>query len=315
MSDCLFLQKIKFLILSSVFCRCKPLTFFLLIFIVSCEKEFPVSDYREKDKLVLNCFITNDTTFEMSITKTKSPYSIGNTDIDYDKCKIELFDQNNRAISFVRNTNSNLFEVNEKLLSDQYYSIYVSYPGFEMIGSETWLPGPVNMISYTGTVHLNTENEQVLSNRFVINPGNNKYMIIRHIVNKKAISISGDTISFTDTSWISNTSQNIMSVLPANAVNTLLFAQLKKNEQNYLEFDSYDGFDKENNIIEGYSTFEFISCSEDYYKYISTLEQLNWNKNKDDSTILLPMNLFSNIKNGYGIFAGFAKTIHKIKYK
>ncbi|MBK7094503.1 MAG: DUF4249 family protein [Saprospiraceae bacterium] len=90
---------------------------------------------------------------------------------------------------------------------------------------------------------------------------------------------------------------------------------MEKNEQNYLEFDSYDGFDKENNIIEGYSTFEFISCSEDYYKYISTLEQLNWNKNKDDSTIILPMNLFSNIKNGYGIFAGFAKTIHKIKYK
>lgn len=281
----------------------------------SCEREFPVTDYLENDKLVVNCFVTSDSTLELTISSTKSPYFTGSTFVDYDKCKIDLFGPDNRNIDFVRSGNSNVFDIKEKLTKDQNLKILVSYPGYESISSGTKLPQAIKMISYQGIIEINEENEQVLSNRFIINPGNNKYMIVRHIVNKKVINLAGDTISFIDTSWINNISQNIMSVLPGNAVNTILFAELNENVENYIEFESYDGFSKDLNLIEGYSSFELTACSEDYYKYMNTLQQYNWNASEENNSIILPVNIFSNIKNGYGIFAGYTKTIHKIKFK
>lgn len=301
--------------MSSVFCKYKPLTFFLVIIMFSCEREFPVSDFNETDKLVVNCFISSDSTLDLKLTRTRSPYSSGNTFIDYDKCTIDLIDSGNRNIEFVRSGNTNKFDLKEKLTTGQKIKIFVRYPDLESVSSETILPELIKKVTYYGNVKVNEENEQVLSNRFVIDPGNNKYMIFRHIVNKKVITLAGDTITYSDTSWINNISENIMSVLPGNAVNTVLFAKLEANTENYVEFDSYDGFIKESNLIEGYSSFELLTCSEEYFKYMNTLQQYNWNRGEEDNYIILPVNIFSNIKDGYGIFAGFTMNTLKIKFK
>ena len=282
---------------------------------MSCEKDFPVSEYIEKDKLVFNCLLPNDSTMVFSLGKTLSPFSPGDKFLDFEKAEIVLTDKQSNKIDFVRSGISNVFVLIDKLRQDSIYNIIVKYPGFKNVYSDTYLPQPVRIVDYSGNIEVNDESIQVLRSQFTVNPSCCKYIIMRHIIEKKIVSLSGDTIAFSDTTWITKVSQNLESILPGNAVNTVLFAKLKPNVENAISFDSYDGFDKNENLIEGTSCFELISCSEDYYKYVSTKILSDWNKRNDNNSTILPVSIYSNIENGYGIFAGFSTVIHRVKFK
>ncbi|MGE5356115.1 MAG: DUF4249 family protein [Deltaproteobacteria bacterium] len=297
------------------FYKYNPLTFFLLLILSSCERPFPVDNYSEPDKLVLNCFIDSDSTLQLDLSKSSSPYNEFKPHLQQSNAVLTLKDEKGQKINLTRQENSNLYKTGNKLKNGEIYSMNVEFEGFEDIRAYSLFPENVSDYSYSGQVIVNDDNQKVLYSKFSFNPNQNKYLIIRHTLKKKLISIKGDTVTYTDTSWVNPKSNNIEHVLPQNAVNKLLFVNIKGDGPEIVEFESYDGFEKNDNLIEGYSYFELISCSEQYYKYLKSLLQYYWNKNSADPGVFTPVTVFSNVENGHGIFAGFSTVIIEKKYK
>jgi hypothetical protein len=57
--------------------------------------------------------------------------------------------------------------------------------------------------------------------------------------------------------------------------------------------------------LEGISKFEVIDFSKDYFEYMISNLLYNSSTKESQTTIINPVDYYSNIKNGIGIFAGY----------
>lgn len=289
------------------------LTFFLIFFLCSCEKELQVDISQYKDKLVLFSNFTSDSTLNFHLAKTKSPYFIGSNAIDQAKAEIYLHDEKAEKLNIEFNSINNIFNLSKKLLSGNILTIEVKYPEMENIYASCIFPDKVSILQHTDQLIKDIENNDVLLNRIQIKTNKSEYLIIRNIITKRVRSLSGDTITLRDTAWLNSYSADIFSVLPSNAINTELFVRLKIDTVKALEFLSNDGFPKGNNFVDGISEIELICCDKNYFNYISSSSLVNWNNGFTVSTILSPVSVFTNVNKGLGVFGAYQ--IQKISKK
>ena len=282
---------------------------------MSCEREMGMDKYGYEDRLVLNCFITSDSAMELVLGKTSSPYEEPDWEIDIEDATIYFEDADNNYVSILKNDSGSGYSFPEKIRNNSIYTVRIEYPGLPVIAARDYLPSKIEIVDYEGNIIKNDENETVLDNRFTINAGLARFMAVRHTISEKIVNIHGDTISFLDTAWISPSGKGLKSILPGNAINKILFAELNENTEIRFSFESYDGFAKSDNLIEGVSVFELISCSEQYYDFLKTSLLYSWNKEDKNKSIIFPVSVFSNIENGFGIFCGYEKVVFKVKYR
>jgi hypothetical protein len=299
--------------LKKFFCKYSPLTFFLAIFFLSCEREFPVHNYIVYNKLIAICFVDTDSSFIIKLSKTNTPYAEPSVLTNPELAVIELSDENNKSMIFKKV--GDVCILKERFKQGNLYSLTVKHPEYQSIESKTILPYKLSNVIYKGTMEPYESGDSILVNKFRINAGQSKYLVIRHIIKKKLLTISGDTVSFNDTTWIDGISNNILNILPENAVNTALFVTLKPSSENIIEFKSFASFVKNEKVLELNSQFELISCNEEFFKYMRSIILYNWNANSSKNYYSSPIAVFSNIENGYGIFAGYSKTVFEVKHK
>lgn len=315
MSVYLYLQNLKAWIMSLFLHVRSALTFFLLLAFYSCEQELAIDQCIKENRLVLNCIITSDSTMQFYLGKTSSPYIFSDFEQDVDNAAVSFSNSTNDQILIRKNDYEPGYSFPEKLQNNSLYTIKIDYPGFTGISAQSYLPSKIEIRDYEGEIEKNDKNETILTNKFTINTSQSEFLAVRQIIYERIVNIFGDTISFTDTAWISPAGYSLNSILPGNAINNILFTELNQNTVAEIGFESYDGFIKSENLIEGISEFEFISCSEQYYNYLRSYILYTWNKKDANSSVLYPLSVFSNVENGFGIFGGYDKTVYRVKYR
>ncbi|MEZ4908730.1 MAG: DUF4249 family protein [Saprospiraceae bacterium] len=282
----------------------------------SCEREYDISKVEDQHVLVIHAFIDGDSTFLFYNGISYFPFNPFDINDSIDAPSILLTNANGVNITLNNSAYENSFYPEIPFVGKSSYYLNVKYPDYNTVNANTKTCGSFEIDNFHSYMTTNIDNYDVLNIKLDVSPEVDKYILVRHITEKKLLSLSSDTISVRDTAWIYPKSENAIQLLPSNSINEALIYNIIPGEINEIEFESYDGFVKENNILEGYSEFEFILCNNDYYKYMKSLIQYKWNySGNTSSSIITTAGVYSNIVDGLGIFAAYRKKIIKFQYK
>jgi len=287
------------------------LTFFLLITLNSCEKEFKTKkDY--SPSITLNSYISPDTNFSIKLFYNKSPF-YSNDFVNIDNAKITISDNiNKESLSY---TGQGLYETSQRPQIGKQYFIEAEIPGNQKLSAHSFIPNHIKIDTLYTNISVDEQGNKILKIHLtvdVLKP--ESFMVFKHIVRKKSLSIEKDTIFFQDTAWLAVNSNAGSFILPDNLNKITLYPLVNIGQVN-IELNSYDGYKKSDNLLEGISTFEILDCSEDYFEYIKSELLNNLTTKGSQTTIINPIDFYSNINNGRGIFAGYRKLTRIEKFQ
>ncbi len=273
--------------------------------LLSCEKIYKPS--AAKSKLVINSnFNPLDTPWILQISKTANPYE-----------NDEIVPILNAAVSV---SSDNGLNDKFKHLSDgtyvfkyipqakQDYEIHIKCDGYDEVFAKSAIPDKDSISYYKKELITNQEGEKNIKFTFTDYSLKESFLIIKHIVYKEIVSLNNDTIPFLDTVWIQGVGDIFEQILPDYANTKIIFVDKKAGVKD-ISFQSYDGFQKDDNLIKGISEIEVCFCSKEYFEYQKSLELYKWNNKAVNTSIVNSTSLYSNIEDGLGIFAGYNKRI------
>ena len=301
----------------------KVIFFFLLIFIInSCTKEINIDLPEKEPKLVINSFFIPFTlpypkSFNVKVNQS-SPL-LDTTTVKSIADATVIISSGNQIDTMKYDDSLNYYDLGFTFPeTGKNYQLKVIKSGFKTVTSNDVIPDRVKMTSCSINPIASTDDCGGIYSEVTINfndPPNEK--------NYYEVEIEGDTIYqiFSNDNIITSESY-YPSLLSFDAKNPeyLLFNDNyingKKHELRIFYYPP-QYIDPDGRYIDKQVVFlHFRSVSENYYKYKTSLLQHLYRQQGD---ILYgtgePVNVFSNIENGYGIFAGYQEDTETILVK
>ncbi len=310
--------------------------FFAVIF-SSCYKQLEIEFPENEPLIAVSCLFTKDRSFIVNVNKTIGFNDSVSHKITNATCKLYA---NNQFIENLTHSSDGFYTSpsNYKPDYNTVYKIEISSEDLPVVSATNQLPTPVQIINLTkqDSVMFGEDGKYLHQLDITIDDPaeiNNYYEFTIIAYYKLDYSevwwLDSTELAEVDTSYRTRTrvpqSQDI--VLKNEGLldyypRTFPFSDELFNGQtytlniNYLLPSSSAGWDDtEINLITDYQLIVAVrSVSEDYYKYKKKLIIHQENQNSDIwNGIGEPVQMFSNIKNGYGIFAGYTTFIDTIQ--
>ena len=261
----------------------------IVLFVSSCTKDISINIANTSSKIVVNSFFAPQDSLLINISKT---ISILATDtLNYvNNASVELF---NGASSIGKLTyiQNGFYTLPTKLMPQGGYSVKVSVPDMDTVTSQDTIPVTVPILSID-TVTLNNTNlyceikfqDNAKTSNYYLLDVTSKYPVQNDTILSKQVKIIVSNNIVEDGS-IGDTCQRIF-FSNEKIKNKLFQLSFILNKETILR-------SLKNNSNTLYINFKTIS--QNYYKYLTTyyLSQTS------------QMDIYSNIVNGYGIFAGY----------
>ncbi|HCY43555.1 MAG TPA: hypothetical protein DHV48_19835 [Prolixibacteraceae bacterium] len=281
------------------------LLIFLLVF-MSCEKDLK-TEVRINPKLCFNCILNPDSVIRGSLSLSQS-ISENNTFQKVSDAIIEL-KEDGQTFGIMKNTGSGVYVLNIKPNSGSYYEINIKTEGFQSLHASTIVPlkPSVNYELDNPILHNPNTYSSYFTYRITKNIndrlGINRYWHYRHRQNHSKIWRFVGVFYDVDSPIVDNFNR------VTDATDELGF-----HYESYIRIND-SGMDGA--ILSFYSTSYlneinfFIDTDEHYDKYLkSTIKQ----KMNDGDNLLFnePVQIYSNIENGLGIFGSAAITSFKL---
>lgn len=289
--------------------------FFLLsvsLIYISCEKVIPFEGDVNTPKLVINSVFESDSTFKVHVSSSRSVI---------DTSSFENIDD---AVVTIKDGNGNVIEVLNHVVNGFYkglvlpeenttYILEVNHPNYANITASDSLPSPIIINS----VDTSTILDPINGNRLRISmnfddPENNQnyYLLETYSVNEYLIVENLDTIEYeldttkqfmvlTDEVFQNGGSpwrdQGLFNDLLFNGQNKTLEIEIPNENWS----GSEDGYDWSYKTLTLRLYLHNITIS--YYYYRTSLELF---QNASGNPFAQPVQVYSNIENGFGVFAG-----------
>lgn len=289
--------------------------FFLLsvsLIYISCEKVIPFEGDVNTPKLVINSVFESDSTFKVHVSSSRSVI---------DTSSFENIDD---AVVTIKDGNGNVIEVLNHVVNGFYkglvlpeenttYILEVNHPNYAKITASDSLPSPIIINS----VDTSTILDPINGNRLRISmnfddPENNQnyYLLETYSVNEYLIVENLDTIEYeldttkqfmvlTDEVFQNGGSpwrdQGLFNDLLFNGQNKTLEIEIPNENWS----GSEDGYDWSYKTLTLRLYLHNITVS--YYYYRTSLELF---QNASGNPFAQPVQVYSNIENGFGVFAG-----------
>lgn len=289
--------------------------FFLLsvsLIYISCEKVIPFEGDVNTPKLVINSVFESDSTFKVHVSSSRSVI---------DTSSFENIDD---AVVTIKDGNGNVIEVLNHVVNGFYkglvlpeenttYILEVNHPNYAKITASDSLPSPIIINS----VDTSTILDPINGNRLRISmnfddPENNQnyYLLETYSVNEYLIVENLDTIEYeldttkqfmvlTDEVFQNGGSpwrdQGLFNDLLFNGQNKTLEIEIPNENWS----GSEDGYDWSYKTLSLRLYLHNITIS--YYYYRTSLELF---QNASGNPFAQPVQVYSNIENGFGVFAG-----------
>jgi hypothetical protein len=304
---------------------------FILLFLLlaaGCEKEIPIASTKFKPQLVINCILDTDTSLSVYVSKTSLMADTSNSLVNNAVVGLwedKIFLEN---LSYAGN---GLYQYSGKPLPGRNYRLKLNAPGFtETLASDT-IPNPVTISDAYYKFHyhdvINQETNADMFVEFVDPPETkNYYELIFYTISKSYSNNLLDTVEYINYYNEFTTDDPILKAegdLNYKPVSIFFSDELfdgrsVKIATNILTYGGgcYYGvcdFDMKASKIA-----ELRSISSSYYQYRKKWTRHLYNQginlNVQDSEELRnflftgePVNMYTNVQNGYGIFAGYSK--------
>jgi hypothetical protein len=283
-------------------------TSFLLF--TNCTKEIEFDAQDIAPRIVVNSLFTNDSLWTANISRsvgvleTTSYTSIEDADVS-------IFDGNGVQVTTLTNQGDGLYTspTGATPQADELYTIEVNAPGYTSVNATNRIPTAVQINSIDTVSSTNSDGEDILETtiNFQDPPANENYYMVEVLVKGTWIDeFEGDTIEFREPLRISCNDINVETINRFNSggfENTYLYLMLKD--------ENFDGEDyaltfsvinyAELKDLELFGEIRLVNTSEAYFNY---LKSFNMYQRASGNPFATPVQVYSNVENGMGIFAG-----------
>jgi Domain of unknown function (DUF4249) len=278
----------------------------LLMGFSSCQQDAEVDVPNVPSKLVISSFISpQDTVISIRVTASQPVFQTSNININDPiiNATVMLFDEANQSIQIPFDAQYEAYRISATafpIVSGQAYRLEVSAPSFETVKASTVIPGATPS-NFTSSVTYTIDSSQIW------------YWTYEFI----------DTYSFTE---ISGTVDLYM------VGNSIVIFDSTANDSFYIragnEFLTDQNQDGQVITNSSTGTFDFAAsqpgysvkpiarltyftrCSPEYYYFHQSLG----NNNNGGDPFAEPTPMYTNIENGYGVFAGCTYVVNRINF-
>jgi hypothetical protein len=280
----------------------KKYIFLLIPLLFGCELVVDVDVPYEKG-LTLNSFFTPDSTFTVQLAANR--YVLDNKDFQkIENGVVKIYEDDQYIETLIHLGKGKYKSPSRKPVVGKSYKVSAEVENLGTVASKSIIPSPVQISSvefqreagsYNAppktTFHLKFEDPQGVSNYYQIllsaaqiyvNPSGEEKIIWYPVhVESNDPTINGES---------------------GENTNNLVFKDIL-----------FDGKTADLTFETHFSVFQSLkvsvrSLSEDYYKYLTTLELQN---STSGDPFAQPINVYNNIKDGYGIFAGYSESVYE----
>ncbi len=277
----------------------KLMIVFVFFVISSCTKPVEIDFPKEQPKLVVNCTFSENDIITLYLTQTLHYQEDNENIIANAKCLLYRNDTLIEQLQYVSNgkyVSKIIPKINNK------YKIEISCKGFETVYAESYIPQKTKKIKYTIYPELTFDENGGLgvyyANASIYIENNEKNNHFYELLLKSLPDII--TISFYKSDDPILLDVGTLPYQPG----ILLFSDKLFNTQNKTIFFRHSfPYSFEDTVM---LIAENKILTEDYYNYLkSVILQTNNQGNSDDIlSVGEPIEIYTNIKNGYGIFSG-----------
>lgn len=292
----------------------------LTIGLFACQKPLEI-DYPEiEPKLVVNCTFTQDSLVKLKLMHTSQFDDTVLHFVDDAKCEIW---QNETLFDELQNIENGYYIGTKYPEPDINYNLKIEHNIYENISAQSYCPEKSEIINiykedfvYPVESDINMENRKysVLNLNFI----DNKQMGNYYFVSLKArqyYSIEDEQNKWTDINLKSYSefvkNEEILEFEPEYLIfNNSLFENAETKIEVLYLLNWWGSMGDGQTVVYSYGShqinYKFGNISKEYYLYLKSLLKHKFNQN---SEIFYyqgdPVQMYTNIENGYGIFAGY----------
>ena len=278
---------------------------------ISCEKVIPFDEEIVEPKMVINGVFHSDTTWRIHISSSRSVID-SNSYKNITNASAFILDNNENLIEELMHDTNGFYIGSTTPQENVNYHLHVDHPTLENTRSQNLIPSLININGIdTTTTYSNGEKYLDLSINFE-DPGNisNYYLVETYLVREILEIKNGDTLEYEI-----DTSKAFMLLTDEvfqdgdspwedqGLFNDILFNGQTKSLE--ISLPNWDNYGNEAGYIWSDRNiglrFYLHNISQDYYYYRRSLELYEQTSN---NPFAQPVQVFSNIQNGFGIFAG-----------
>ena len=279
---------------------------------ISCEKVIPFEGDVNIPKLVINSIFQSDSTFKVHVSSSRSVIDTASFQ-NIEDAVVTIKDDNGSIIETLNYVENGFYIGQTFPQENQTYSLQVTHPNYTNITSSDSLPSPItiNSIDTSTTVDpINGDRLQITLNFNDPESSQNYYLIETYSVNEYLLIKNSDT-----TEYELDTTKQFMVLTDEvfqnggspwreqGLFNDLLFNGQNKALELEIPYENYSG------IEVGYEwSYKTLSVrvnlhniSKSYYYYRTSLELY---QGASGNPFAQPVQVYSNIENGFGVFAG-----------
>ena len=286
----------------------------LIVSLLSCRKVIDVKLPTKDGKIVINSFFNDKE--QLTINISNSLHILDTMDIKFlDEAEVNVF-ENNAFKEKLTNIGYGNFIAKTFTPSKEFtYKVYAKYGDLKQAYSENIIPNPIKIISVdTSTVYVTGTNGMYQGNggggsypqyqlkiKFK-DPENirNYYSLKIYLKNQYYYYKNTSDTKYFDYSTVYFTSNDLV-IETFNNGESALFSDDFLNGKEYnllINIDKYNFSFTDNHVL-----IELNSVSKDYYLYNKSYSLYQSVKGDPFSE---PVQVYNNIVNGYGIFAGYS---------
>jgi len=276
------------------------LVFALLLFTTSCETETEIKEMKYQKKIVVNSLFSNEKAIEVDVSQSRSVLD-KNSSFDLEGSKVQLLYSGGTIDLFFDTIDKKYYLTNHFLpVPGTEYTIQVQSPGFVTARSTTKLIALPQNLVFELIENTSVDSDGVPQDQLRVS-------LLDHKGEENYYQMQLYYYSSTQLGFMPFVPENADSEntgLFRNSDNSFLFSDKNKDGQT-ISFKFTIPFDQSTGTPR--FMIEFFSLSKDYYEYERTQTLYNQGEAGFGSLFFEPVQIYSNISNGLGIFAG--KTI------
>ena len=281
-----------------------------LLSLSNCTKEIDFDAQDIAPRIVINSLFTNDSVWAANISR-----SVGVLDTtsytNIDDAVVSIFDGNGIMVTSLTNQGEGLYtSISEATPeANESYTIEVSAPGYTAVNATNAIPSAIPIYDIDTVSSTNNNDQTILETtiNFQDPPETDNYYMVEVLIKGTWINEwEEDTIEFREPLEISCNDLNIETInsfTSGGFENTYLYIMLK--DQNFNGEDYSLTFSVINYAeikdMDLFGEIRLVNTSEAYFNY---LKSFNMYQNTINNPFATPVQVYSNVNNGMGIFAG-----------
>ena len=279
----------------------------LIIGLFSCEKDLPFPEQDVMPNLVLNGLFTTDSTWTIQASKSAPVNSSAKPELISNALIRVLDDQSALIATLTHQENGNYQAKGQFPIAGRTYTVEAEAPGLNAVKANSYLP-QMPEFKLTDTLRSKYLDIPVLFMDLEIddNPDETNYYLIE-VTKTVDILETEESYTFVPFHYVFDQNAENDEIDPENSGFTnVLLPDETFNGKRYtvrfaVELDEISDEEREN--VQVRWTIRLFAASEALYKYNKSLERYYFNQ---DELFSEPVEIFSNIENGLGVFGGYS---------